>query len=181
MPDRELSLRTRLTAIAAVFSIFAGIGLYVHELPFFNNTIDVQKMVTGSFVLGAVGAGLLLYGLRNRITPLDRHVPEILFISLVFILFSPLLVSLLNRGLGRKEEASFEFLNEAPFASTGGYGFLRTQQIKISGYQLDVREAGRLLRFRYKKQAYFPLTKPGESVLVPVRKGLFGFRVVVLE
>ena len=181
MSTTELSLRDRLTAIAAVVSLFGGVGLYVREYPVFTNTIGAGGLVAGALVAGSVAAAALLYRWRGRFAPAGRHVPEILLISLGCLLFSPLVASVLNRVFGRDTRESCEFLDERPFVSTGGYGMLRTGQIRISGYQLDVRENGRLLRFRYKKQAYFPITKPGEEVLVPIRKGLFGFRVVTLE
>ncbi|MFM8490221.1 MAG: hypothetical protein ACKOCH_28085, partial [Bacteroidota bacterium] len=61
------------------------------------------------------------------------------------------------------------------------YGVLKGEKPKPTGYRLKVRYQGRELSFRYKSQAYFPLTKPGEEILVPVRKGVLGFYVVLLK
>jgi hypothetical protein len=44
-----------------------------------------------------------------------------------------------------------------------------------------VLKDGRLYAFHYKAQAYFPLTKPGETVLLPLRNGLLGFPVLQLQ
>jgi hypothetical protein len=181
MPEQELSVKARIGTIAAVAALFVSIGLYVREFPVFYNTINVQYLLTGAAISGLVIAGAILYFFRARFTPFGRHVPEVLLVGVTLVLFAPLFASLLNRGLGRMENQSFEFMDETPFSTTGGFGLWRTNQIKRSGFSLEVRENGNLLRFRYKKQRYFPITRPGEFVLLPVCQGLFGIRVVRLE
>jgi hypothetical protein len=53
--------------------------------------------------------------------------------------------------------------------------------VKPSGWNLLVKDSGKLLRLKYKKQAYFPLSKPGDVILLPITKGLFGIEVVELK
>ena len=65
------------------------------------------------------------------------------------------------------------------FAS--GYGVLKDEKIQPTGYYLLVRQNGQMHRFKYKKQAYYPLTKPGEVIMLPVQRGIFGPRVVLLK
>jgi hypothetical protein len=45
---------------------------------------------------------------------------------------------------------------------------------------LFVREGRETHRFRYSKQPYFPITQPDEAILLPIRRGLFGARVLDL-
>jgi len=168
------------TALAGVLVFFSLIGLYVREFPVFTNTIDAGRLAGIGFVVGAALAATLLYVFRVRLTPWSKHLPEVMTILVFTVLFGPLMASLLNRLGGKSEYQSFEFLAETPYLSSN-YGILKGEKIRPTGYKLEVREKGRLLRFRYKTQAYYPNTKPGETVLLPVRRGMLGFRVMTLE
>jgi len=180
MPNDTLTVRSRLIAIGGMLLFIGLMILYVREFPVLSNTIGVSKLVFGALAVGVAPAAGILYRLRDRFKPWERHIPEVFIILIASTLFMPLFASLLNRGLGSRSRQSFEFLSETAYVSTA-YGVFINEKIKPSGYYLHVRENGRMLRFRYKKQAYYPLTKPGEPVLLPVRKGLFGFRVVEME
>jgi hypothetical protein len=170
----------RLTAFGFTLLFFGLIALYGREFSVLSNTFQVKQLIINAMLFGAGAASVVLYAKRARFTPLRRHIPELAAIIIAVVLFSPLLVSLLNRSLGKTENQAFEFVSETPYIAAV-YGILKGEKLKPDGYHLVVRENGRTHRFRYKKQAYYPITRPGERVLLPVRKGLFGFRVVMLE
>ena len=170
----------RLLAFVGVLIFFSLIWRYTLEFKIFTNTIGIQNLVVGSLFLGGIAAAIILYALRNRLTPWGNHLPEILTIAVFSVLFAQLAVSLLNRAGGTTEHQPFLFVSEMPYLSSN-YGLIKGEKIKPSGIRLTVKEHGKVYRFQYKKQAYFPLTKPGETVLLPVRKGLFGVRVVDLK
>jgi hypothetical protein len=179
MADDTLSWKFKLIAIAAVLAVLGVIRLYMLEFPVFTNTIHAQMLVSLSILVGLLISGNLFYVFRARFMPLELHLPEF-FSTLIFTLFlSPLLGSLLNRGLGHTEHHSFEFLTEKPYASST-YGMMLHHRIHQTGFLLEVRDQGELWQFRYRKQAYYPLTKPGDPILLPMRVGLFGFRVMLL-
>ncbi len=136
--------------------------------------------MAGAAVFGALAGGGLLLVLRLRLTPWALHLPEVFTILLFSILFAPLFASLINRSAGSTTFESFEFISETPYLSSP-YGLLKGEKIKPTGYALRVREKGRLLRFQYQKQAYYPLTRTGDPILLPVKHGLLGFRVVELR
>jgi hypothetical protein len=121
-----------------------------------------------------------LYGFRKRLLPLEEHLPEVGTTVVFCILFAPLCASLLNRASGTTEYESFEFVSEMPYLSSN-YGLLKGEKLKPTGIRLKVKEQDKLYLFQYKKQEYFPNTEPGEKVLLPMRKGLLGFRVLELE
>ena len=173
-------IRTRLLAVAAVVLFFAAIGLYVREFPVLFNTIGARVLVPGSIFTAIFVAGGILWYFRERFRPWERHLPEAIFALVFCPLFAPLAGSLLNRSIGKTAYEPFEFIAETPYFASG-YGLLKGEKIKQSGYLLTVREKGRGLQFKYTRQACFPLTKPGETILLPVKKGLLGFRVVLLE
>ncbi|MFM7399436.1 MAG: hypothetical protein ACKO4W_00900 [Bacteroidota bacterium] len=170
----------RLFSILLSLLFFALIWVYVKEFPFLTNTIEVKWLMAGSLTAGLLIAVLIIALSFKKLSPLGRHIPELLFIGSVSLIFSPLFASLLNRYPGTDELRSFEFVSETPFLASP-YGVLKGEKPKPTGYRLKVRYQGRELSFRYKSQAYFPLTKPGEEILVPVRKGVLGFYVVLLK
>lgn len=174
-------VRTRILALFAVVLFVSLTWLYVREFPVFSNTIGARKLIAVSLVFAELVAGGFVWFRRQRFVPWERHMPEMLFLLLFCPLFAPLAGSLLNRSIGHTEHQPFEFIAEKPYFASN-YGLLKGEKIQPTGYILTVREQGRQgLEFKYKKQAYFPLTKPGETILLPVKKGLFGFRVMLLE
>ena len=175
-----MSSRPKLYAAFVVLAFFLLIALYANEYKYLSNTIGVQALVGGSVLLGLAAAGAGLWLGRQRFTPWNRHRLEVLVIVVFSLLFSPLFGSLLNRAFSLKSYESFEFVSEKPYFASG-YGVLKDEKIQPTGYYLLVRQNGQMHRFKYKKQAYYPLTKPGEVIMLPVQRGIFGPRVVLLK
>ncbi|MCB0531923.1 MAG: hypothetical protein H6574_02410 [Lewinellaceae bacterium] len=173
-------LSAKLTAFGLVIAFGVLIWLYTREFAVFTNTIGAGNLVLGAMVAGILLAAVALYAFRQRLQPWDRHVPEIATALVFTTLFAPLFASLINRAGGPVEHQSFEFVSEIPYLSSN-YGLLKGEKIKPSGIRLQVKEAGKLYRFQYKMQPYFPITEPGERILLPMRKGLLGFRVLQLK
>ncbi|MCS7037108.1 MAG: hypothetical protein RMJ33_09580 [Saprospiraceae bacterium] len=176
----DLSWRERLVAMAAVIVLFGLIWLYTREYPVFTNTLQASRLVLGAFLFGLLLAGALLYFLRKRLTPWANHLPEVLLIVFFIPLFMPLFASRLNRAGGSVEHRPFKFVAEAPYVASA-YGWLRYQPIEVTGYRLIVKDGEHLRQFQYKSQPYFPITQPGDTVLLPVRCGLLGVEVMELK
>lgn len=176
----DANTRTSILSVLVVLAFFGLVWLYVREFAVLFNTIGAKGLVIGSMLVAAVTACGSLWHWRERFTPWERHTPEVLFILIFSVLFAPLLGSLINRTLGNTTNQSFEFISEAPYFSSN-YGILRGEKLRPTGWYLNVRENGHLRTFKYTTQAYYPLTKPGDTILLPVRKGLFGCRVVLLK
>lgn len=170
----------RLLSFFAVVLFSLLVWLYVREFAVLSNTLEVKALVIGSMLMMAMLVGGLLWRWRDRFTPLDRHFPEIALILVFSVLFAPLFGSLLNRSLGKNETKSFVFVAETAYFASG-YGILKGEKLQPTGWRLTVREEGRERRLKYKSQSYFPLTKPGEKVLLPLRHGIFGARVIQLR
>ena len=169
----------RLLLVPAIILLF---WLYVREFHVFDNTIGIKQLALSSIAVALVGSAVFLFFWRKKIAVLEDKLP-IIFAALIFpALFAPLFGSLINRlGASEPSERSFIFQKETPFRMSR-FGFLAMlQQESPSGYHLFVEENGKNYRFTYQKQAYFPLTKPGEIVLLPVETGLLGFPIVSLK
>lgn len=175
-----VSLRFKLLAWLAILIFVALMWLYVREFAVLFNTIGARWLVAGSMLAGALAAGVALWRWRERFTPWEKHLPEVLLIPVFSVLFAPLFGSSLNRSLGKTEFQSFEFVSEVPYFASK-YGILKGEKIQPTGWFLTVREGEHFYKFKYKTQPYYPLTKPGEKILLPVRRGLLGCRVVLLK
>ncbi|MCS6928303.1 MAG: hypothetical protein NZM43_02295 [Saprospiraceae bacterium] len=175
-----LSWRIRLSAILVVAVLFGLIWLYTREYPVFTNTLEVSRLVLLSFLFGAGVAAAIVYVLRHRLKPWVNHVPEVLLIVFFVPLFMPLFASRVNRASGLVEHRPFEFVAETPYVASA-YGWLCFQPVRITGYCLLVKDGQRLHRFQYKSQAYFPLSRPGDTVLLPIRQGCLGIEVMELR
>ncbi len=168
--------------LAAILVILFGglVFLYVQEFRYLSNTIGVQWLVAGSMLTVAVltFAGLWLW--RDRFIPLDRHLPEVLLIGVFSVLFAPLWGSLINRSMGKETHRSFIFESETAYYASG-YGILKGEKLKPTGWKLRVNDKSVSRLFTYKSQSYYPLSKPGDVILLPINKGLFGFEVILLK
>jgi len=170
----------RFLALIAVLVFSLLVWLYVREFAVLSNTLEIKPLVIGSMLVMAMLVSALLWRWRDRFTPLGRHFPEVALILVFSVLFAPLFGSLLNRSLGKDETQSFDFVAETAYFASG-YGILKGEKLQPTGWRLTVREAGRTRRLKYKSQPYYPLTKPGEKILLPLRLGLLGARVVQLR
>lgn len=171
---------TKITAFAGVFLFFLLVWLYVREFPVFSNTVNGKGLVLMALVAGFVLAGILFLINRRRFTPAEKHLPEIFLLFFFIPLFAPLFFSLVNRAGGNQVKQSFEFIAETPYLASAG-GLVKGEKIKPTGWHLYVRENEKIHHFKYKTQAYYPITKPGEAVLLPMQEGLLGYRVMLLR
>ena len=170
----------KLFAVLFTLLFFALILLYVREFPVLSNTLGGGWLMIGSALTALLVSAGLIWRFRERFSPFDRHMPDVAFIMVFSVFFAPLFGSWLNRGFGKTETQPFEFVAETAFFSSG-YGVLKGEKLTPSGYHLFVKENGILRRLKYKTQPYFPLTKPGEQIQLPIRKGFFGPRVMLLK
>jgi len=173
-------MKIRLYALAAV-AIFVGLMMvYVRELDCLSNTIGLKPLLWGSLLVVASITAALLWRFRDRFVPLENHFPEVLCIAVFSLLFAPLWGSVLNRVVATKGSRTFLFISERTYFSSG-YGWMRQESPKPTGWMLTVNDKGKVRQFRYKKQPYFPITQPGETIELPVVKGVFGVDIVDLR
>ncbi len=176
----QLSTRDKLLAFVSVIGLFGLIWLYTREFYVLSNTIGAKQLVWGSMITAAILLTGCIGWFRKRFMPWENHITELLFIIIFGILFAPFFGSLLNRFLGVSITQPFDFVSEMPYAAMG-YGIMKDEKITPTGWYLTVREAGKVHRFRYRTHAYYPISRPGDTLLLPIRKGLFGFRVMELK
>jgi hypothetical protein len=171
-------MRDRLIALFGTATVIGLIFLYVREFQYLHNAIQIEALMIGSLLGGLVLAAGLLWWWRGHFTPWQRHLPEISFISLMVLIFSPLMGSLLNRLGGRVEHESFVFQSEQAIVAKGYGGLIRGEVVKPIEWRLQATRSGVPHLFVYKHHALFPFAQPGTPILLPVRQGLLGVGVM---
>ena len=169
-----------MLAFLLTLGFFTLIWFYMREFPLLSNTIGAAWLAIGSMLAGFILTAAVIWRFRRRFMPWERHRPDVAFILATSMFFAPLPGSWLNRGLGETTFQTFKFVAETPFVSSG-YGILKDEKIKPTGYHLIVEENGKIRKFKYKSQSYYPVTKRGEDIMLPIRKGFFGARIMLLK
>ena len=176
----EVSWRTRTKAALLVGLFFAVILLFVLEIPYFSNTIDANRMVGLSMLIGLVfGSFIGYYFSRNERQWMDRLIITTLFATIIS-LCSPLLASISNRTLSKPPASqSMTFIrSEGRIAER--YGVFKGQQVPIGHYNLYLLNKDELLHLQSEVNP-FEGVSAGEKVEIPIKKGLWGFEVVALN
>jgi hypothetical protein len=173
-------IRENWPAIVGVLVFVALIALYVLELRYFFNSVEISRLLFASELGMAALLGGLFWRFRDRWTPIQRHLPGLALIAITALIFAPLLGSWLNRLPARSEYQTFQFVAERAWFKSG-YGLLKDESIQPNEYHLWVMEDANMRQFKYKQQPYFPMTQPGQDIQLPMRKGLLGVRVMELR
>lgn len=164
--------------IIGILAFILGIILYTLEIRHFNNTFEVKNLLIFGAILGLL-VGLFLGYKMSHFGKESIEVFQIYFIiTILSIIFMPLLVSLSNRWLSFHSTTieKVEFVeSNAYFASRFG----NAGEPEIDGYHTFFIRKGKLERIDSKK-AIFPNAKKREMVDLPVKKGLWGFTEVIL-
>lgn len=171
-----MTLRSqKILAWVATFFFVGSMALYVLEFKYFHNTLGMGGLVKKSLLAGLVfGLGVGWY--FHQKSDSKEAVPIIrrwLFCLAIPVLFSPLIGSLLNRGLSRGEHTvQAKFIDEKAFASSP-FGFLEEEKIRAEGFYLFVFLEGEIQQFELKKSR-FQNAKKGEQISLKLRKGGLG-------
>lgn len=175
-----MSLKSKLLIFLGTLGLFGVIGLYIHEFQWFQNYLHPSGMVVGSLVFGAVvGLGLGFYFQKRGEELVDRI--QIWTVCLVLgVLPMPLLASLTNRIFAAQAatETKAQFWQTSKHVIKGGVGrpiFLLQDPNKqdVVGYFIFLIVDGEMVRVE-SKTPRFADNQQGDTVSVPIRKGLLG-------
>ena len=167
-----------LLGFGAVLLVIGLIVLYVFEFRFFDRTLEFNRLFVGSMLLGGVAGFLLGYRFRGAGRELIEKVQLYVFFIVLCALFAPLFGSLSNRLLSWRgtRDVSVEFVNEEPrFASP--YGVIIDEPLEANRYYLFFYKDGVLYRIKT-DTLHYPDLESGDTIVLPMRRGLWGFDVV---
>ncbi|MEL6923689.1 MAG: hypothetical protein AAFO94_06540, partial [Bacteroidota bacterium] len=177
----EHDKKTYRKALIFAFTLFSIIFLYANEFHYFSNTISVKRMVLISVLIGLVIGAYMIY----RFVPQFKDPFEKAIIVLVVLFFTagtmPLLASLSNRLFSfrqiHQEEVSF-FQEDAYGESR--FGILEGENPPVDGFYLFFIKDNKLERVKTNETQYRGLPK-GSKIKIPIKKGLWGYEVVMLD
>lgn len=181
LPDgsgMKLPWRRRLVFLGLALSLIALLALYVLEFWWMDNTIDIATLAWVAAGVALV-AGLLLglYVARYERDAFDRF-RMVMIVASLCTLFGPFFGSLSNRLLaGPVHYVEVPVRRVEAFAQSR-LGFIKGERIEPQGYYLFVWYGDELERLRFRSLPEPPPVR-GQSIRLPVRRGLWGFEVVL--
>lgn len=172
-----MSLKTKLSIFLSLLVLLGVIVLYVLEFQWFQNYFGAKRLVLGALAAGLVVGLVLGFLLRKKA---DEQVEKMqLWAACITlpIMVMPLLVSLTNRLFAQQPvPTKVEFWEEKAY-TMNRFGQLKGQRPEASGYYVFVVKDGKMVRLE-SDQPVFPAAQQGDTVELPLRKGLFGVEFV---
>jgi hypothetical protein len=173
--------KEKLPWLLGLLLMLGLIVVYVFEFYFFQRTFSLSKLLLPGALAGVLtGVALGWRFSRTAEDAVDR-IQIYLFWTFLATVFFPLLTSLGNRLLSPHPAAweSVAFFEQKPYVSDR-FGIMKGQEVKPSGYYLFFFRNGELERID-NVHPLAPAPERGDTILIPVRKGLFGVEWVVSD
>ena len=170
-----------LKILSVFITFFAIVLLYVFEMDYFSNTIDVNRLVIWSLIIsGLIGAALgWLFSTYTNI--LLYKFQLIVSLGVVCAALGPLLGSLSNRMLaGDEVEEKRVRVMEYKAFSTSIMGVPKNYKFLEEGHALIVEIRGTRDRFVYRYDAWQGIEQ-GDLIALPFKQGFWGFDLLITE
>jgi hypothetical protein len=173
-----MNLKTKLLIWLGVLALLGVVAVYVNEFKWFQNYISPQKMVLGSLGVGVLTGFFLGYHFQKYGGEIVEKLRIWTACLVVPILLGPLAASLINRLFAVREihqtpvtfwEEKVHLVGKSPTI----YGFLEGSKKDELGYFIFLVMDAEIVRVKSKTER-FPDMEQGETVTVPLRKGLLG-------
>ena len=168
-------------AIAGLVVVIGLIVLTVFEFPHFSNTLHVKSLVIISLLIGALIGAFLGWRFSRSVFDLLDKVKIILIMTVFCMIFMPTLASLSNRLFTNKPiiEQPAQLVKLEEYRSDR-FGHYLGQDPEPTGYFTTVVLGNELFRIRSKKNI-FAGAQRGDTLLVPIRKGLWGYSFIEID
>jgi hypothetical protein len=172
----------KVKAVIGVVAILSVGVLYALEFRWFDRTINMPLLVKYALLLGAVVGiaigGYLQKGVRQSVEKMQLF----LLAFSVCLLITPLLASLTNRLLSQHPTQSIavEFVDEEGFYADRTPPIIG-EDIKPTAYYLFFYYEDGLRRIKNKNRYIRGAITRGDTIYLPIRKGLWGFDLVTHE
>ncbi|GEM_PF-2739603 len=175
-----LPWRQRLALIVGGVLLVCLIACYVFEFWWMDNTIGVASLVVWSLVGGSLMGAALSWWLTRKLKDGFERFKMVLLGAFLLGAFGPLGGSLSNRLLAGPVQARRVQVQRIEAFAQSRLGFFKGEQVKPEGYYLFVydSETQVLERLRFRSLPR-PLPKRGQYIQVLVRRGFWGYDVVL--
>jgi hypothetical protein len=164
---------------ALVLLCLGGIILgYVHEVPYFSNTFDIQYLFFRALFLGALVGVLLGWYFMRKMTDATDRIPVFLLCLVVCLVIFPLKVIFINHYFAKNTPLSIKVLfeKEEPLR-TSRFGVAKNSLVTVDAFYVYFIKDGESDRIRSRTQSFRTVEK-GQEIELPVKKGALGFDFV---
>ena len=174
------TLSPKVLAALGALAVVGLMSLYALELRWLENTIRAGRLVGWSMGLGAALGAWVAYRLQHRFSEGVERMRLWAASLLFFGLFAPLFGSLSNRLLSFStvQEVEVTFFEAKGFYSDR-FGIIVGEKPEVVRYHLFVLYDDRLERLETRKPQKLEGLERGEPLLLPLKKGLWGYEVFV--
>lgn len=171
-------MKTYLLYIGITIGIIATFFLYAFEFQYFNRTFHMQALAIWAIVLGIIVGAVAAFRLQKHTDNRLERIQIFIACIVIAIMLFPLLASLSNRLLSPRsaEQVTVEFVEEKPYYGSR-FGFSESGQVEPTYYRSFVYRDEDLLEIQTEQQL-FPGASRGDTVQLPVKKGLWGVEYV---
>lgn len=172
-------MKSYLIYTAIGIGIIAIFAVYTFEFQYFNRTLHMRTLAVLAMIVGAGAGAGVAFRLQRLATDWLERVQ--IFVGCIFaaIILMPLLASLSNRLLSFRatKNIAVEFVEEEPYYGSR-FGIRSADgQAKPSHYRSFIYRDRDLLKIQT-RNALFPDASRGDTVLLPIKKGRWGFEFV---
>lgn len=177
----KLNKMERMIGLGTVFGVLLLIVLFVFEIPHFNRTFYVGRMVVASMVIGLIIGSICGWIIAQRVDGTVEKASAFLLTMIPTILFMPTVVSISNRIISFSDVQK----ETVELVSVDGrikerFGLLKNEEAKIGNYDIFFIRDNQVEKISTPVNM-FPNAEEGDLVQIPVRKGLWGFEYIALE
>jgi len=171
-------MKTYLLYIGITIGIIATFFLYAFEFQYFNRTFHMQALATWAIALGVIVGVLVAIRLQKGADNRLERIQVFIACIVIAVMLFPLLASLSNRLLSPQsvESVLVEFVEEKPYYGSR-FGFGESGQMEPTYYRSFVYRDEDLLEIQT-EQPLFSGASRGDTVQLPVKKGLWGIEYV---
>lgn len=169
---------SRLFAIVSTIMVFGVIFGYFTEFKHIDSTPGVSKLVLISLLVAVISGFITaIFTIKSPPKSIERT-RNYLFLTLAFVLVIPLLALKTNRWFADKDSKieAFTFISQKPVLSKP-FGQLKFESLEPSYFIARLEQDGKRMTIKT-KQKWISNARTGSQVYLPVRKGLWGLKIV---
>jgi hypothetical protein len=158
-----------------------SIVLCVLELPTIGLMWKTERLVWAAAGVWCLFLALIIWIAFRRFGQIKPYATEISLLGLCFLPIALFLALYTNKLGSERAEIPFTFAVERAYYSAP-LGMLKTDKAKPTKFKLTLLdEAGETRHFTYTNGPLYPNTQPGETIALPMRKGVFGTWWIEME
>ena len=162
-----------------VLAVLGGIVFgYVHEVPYFSNTFDMQFLFFRALGVGALIGALLGWYFSKNVADKSDRVPVFMLCLVTCMAILPLKASFINHFMAKNDPLSTKVVfQEEKALRTTRIGVVKGAKVTVDAFYVSFIRNGKLDRIRTQNASFKGIEK-GQEIELSIKKGFLGFDFV---